>query len=373
MARKGWTIGLLGALILCVIGGAASLSGAWNTTIVLDPQQASLSDALGLDMTLTTIYAVAPWTFTAVSRLDESGWIEQDFRVDGLLGPLALTSVLRFDPGIPAFDVWTAVVAVEIPPGALRASFTLLEEDVRVVLSAWASLEGVMLGTETTFGEEGNGVCDLDWVDLSVCLEVPFCCSIANAVLTFDTEGFRDLVLTTEALAFPGMPYLSLDVQLTYTVQTQALTLTPRIAFFQDSCVELYVAWAFSGGDAPGGSSLTLESLTVQGVSLDCELGGVAFTALSYWGDGAKPGRLLDTPYWEVYAIRSIQDACCGRFGFDLAVFFLENGMMLFDVSLVRAHVSVQLADQVVFRMGVEMDVEASAFSEWILGFDVTW
>jgi hypothetical protein len=373
VVKKGLTIGLLGALTLSLIGGAASLSGAWNTTIVLDPQQASLSDALRLEMILTAIYTVSPWTFTSASLLDESGWIEQEFRVVGALGPFSLSSVLQFDPGIPAFDAWTAAVDVELPPGALRASFTLVEDDVRAVLSGWATLDGVTLGAETTLGEADNGLCDLDWVDLSVCLEVPFCCSTAHAVLTFDTGGFRDLVFTTEALAFPAIPYLSLDVQLTYTVQTKALTLTPRIVFLGDTCVELFVESAFSGGEAPGGSGLTLESFTVQGVSLSCELGGVSLTALSYWGDGAKPGRLLDTPYWEVYAIRSIQDACCGRFGFDLAVYFLENGMMLFDVSLIRAHICVQLADQVRFRMGVEMDVEASAFSEWALGFDVTW
>ena len=69
----------------------------------------------------------------------------------------------------------------------------------------------------------------------------------------------------------------------------------------------------------------------------------------------------------------SNEDACCGPFGFELAVYFLDTGAMLFDVSLIEADMTLQIASQFAFNMGMDVDVEMGAFTEWVVGFLATW
>ena len=106
---------------------------------------------------------------------------------------------------------------------------------------------------------------------------------------------------------------------------------------------------------------------------MSCDVGAVTFTGISFWGDGSKPGRLAGTEYWEVYTIATNADACCGPLSFDASVFFLDNGLRLFDVSLFEVNLELTVAPQFVFSTGLEIDVEVNATTIWTLGFKIDW
>ncbi len=101
-------------------------------------------------------------------------------------------------------------------------------------------------------------------------------------------------------------------------------------------------------------------------------MGTVTFTGISFWGSGTKPERLAGTSYWEVYTVETNAEACCGPLSFDVSVFFLENGLRLFDVSMFDANLELAVASQFVFSMGLEIDVEVNT-TTWTLGFAITW
>lgn len=355
---------------MALVGFAATLSGSWDTQVTIDPQQPNFSAAIDITSTLTVAYSLDGWTFTSITDLDDTGWADQDFAVAGLLGAFSIASALDFDPATPAFGSWNTTVAVSIAGVNFSADFTLEDNDVALVLTGSGVSGDIILGVEVSFGGDDNDVCDLNWADLEISVGFPFCCTILEAAVAFTCDGFENIVFTAEGIAIPNLPYLLLDVELEFTMQTKSLTLSPRFDFGLTACFDLYIEQAYTGGVS---NVLTLESITIEGIGISCDIGAVTFTGLSYWGTGTKPGLLAGTPYWEVYAVSSNEEACCGSFGFDVAVYFLDTGAMLFDISLIEADMTLQVAPQFTFSMGMEIDVEISAFTEWAVGFLVTW
>ncbi len=353
-----------------VIGAAATLTGSWDTDVILDPQQTDFNDAIDVTSEVTVAYTVDSWTFASITELSDSGWVDQDFAVSGTLGALTVTSALGFDPATPAFDLWNTTVSAAIAGVSFGADFTLADHDVTLILNGAGVAGDIVLSVDFTFGGDDNDVCDLHWADMEITLGFPFCCTTLEATVSFDCGGFENIVFEADSIVIPNLPYMVLDVTLEFTLQTKSLTLSPRFDFGAEACIDLYIEQGYTGGD---GTVLTLESITIEGVGISCDIGSVTFTGLSYWGTGTKPGLLADTPYWEVYSIESNDDGCCGPFGFGLAVYFLDTSSMLFDVSLLDADVSLQIAQQFTFSMGMEMDLEIGAFTEWVIGFLVTW
>ena len=107
-----------------------------------------------------------------------------------------------------------------------------------------------------------------------------------------------------------------------------------------------------------------------MGIGFTCDIGAVTFEGYSYLGE-VLPASL--SPYWEYYIISTNDDACCGPFAFDLGFYFLKGGAKLFDIALIDANMSLQVASQFSFNMGLEINVETGAFTLWTVGFEVTW
>ena len=369
--KRALVISLICVLGLAFTGLAATLSGSWDTDVTIDPQQTNFDDAIGLVSVLTVIYTVGDWSFTSVTDLDESGWTDQDFSVAGVLGAFVITSALDFDVTVPAFGSWNTTADVSIAGVSFGFDFTLYPNDVELVLSAGGVAGDVTVDVEVTFGDliytaliAGNG-CDLDWAGITIDIGFPFDCALIDLAIEFDCDGFVDAVFTTTGIAIPNLPWVTLDVELSYTVQTKSLTITPAFDFGTIVCFDLYIDVAESG-------NLTLGAITFEGIGLSVDFGGVIFTGTSFWGTGTKPGLLYGTSYWEVYSISTTDDACCGPFDFDVAVYFLDGGVALFDVALIDVDVELEIASQFTFTMGLEVDVDLG-FSEWTVGFEVTW
>jgi len=370
--KRTLVFGLIGVLGLAFGGMAATLSGSWDTNVTIDPQQTNFNDAIGLVSVVTVAYSVDGWTFTSITDLDEGGWTDQDFAVAGVLGAFSITSALDLDPAIPVFGSWNTTVNVSLAGVSFGIDFSLEDNDVTLVVNGSGVAGDVILGVEITFGGDDNDICDLNWVDLEISLGLPFCSSVLVAAISFDCDGFENIVFTAEGIVIPNLPFMTLDATLEFTLQTKSLTLSPSIDFGAVVCFDLYIDLGSTGGTGPG-SVLTLDSITFEGIGITCDIGTVTFTALSFWGDGTKPGLLASTPYWEVYAVSSNEEACCGPFGFDLAVYFLDAGAMLFDVALIDADVTLQVAPPFTFNMGMEVNLETGAFTEWVIGFLATW
>jgi hypothetical protein len=378
--KKALVLSLAVVLGLGVASFAQTLGGVWDTTITIDPVS-PVSILISSELTVT--YTVSGWTFESYSKLTEAGWTKQHFDVSGALGAFTLGSTLTFTPApVPAFTKWVVTGGLSLAGVTFDGTFTLVPGDTKFVLVGAGSAGTVGVEATVTFGGNADGICDFNWSGVVIDVTFPFCCADVTAEIAFDCLGFDYVTLEVTDIAIPALPWVTLDALLTFQTGSKTLVLTPNFDFGATVCFDLYITQAVI--DAP---YITLGNITIEGIGLECEIGGVTFTGISWWGVeetspvgtpgrylyDLKPGLLNGTPYWEAYQIKTTDDGCCGPFGFDVTVFFLDAGM-LFDVAEVDANMSIQIATQFTFSMGIDIDLtDTPAFTSWSLGFLVEW
>jgi hypothetical protein len=359
---------VLGAVIVvgfAVASSAQALTGHWRIDLTIDPQSPSFVDAFGYSTELLVKYTVGNWTFSSMSKLDESGWTEQDFSAIGVIGGFTVSSALSFDPDVPEFDKWTTTTTVEIAGVTFSGTFELYDEDVFLTLLGRGTSGGVDIDVTVRLGDDDDpiGDCDLDFSSLQIGVDFPFCCAEVQSTVYFDCDGFERIVFQTSGIAISNLPWVTFDATLQFTVQSKSLAISPNFDF-SAVCVELYVGVETSG-------NLTFEALHFDGFKLVCDVGNVEFTAISFWGDFvSKPGILGD--YWEMYKIEADEDACCGPFDFEAAVFFDENSVHLFDVGKFTFDMSIEFTPSMEFSMGTDY-VLGIGVTSLDFGFLVTW
>jgi len=237
-------------------------------------------------------------------------------------------------------------------------------------ITASCSADLVTVSVDATFGDEIG--CDLNFNGTKIDLDLALCCAKLRAETAFTCNGFQYATFAAEEIEIPYLSWLRIYALLRFVPTLKTLQLTPVFDFPAPECFTIYVSQASSGGVSP--APLLLGDITFDGFALDCTIGGIEFIGVSYWGPGTKPSLLSGTPYWEAYQIKTLADECCGRLGFDVTVYFLQQGLQLFDVSGVVANLSLQLAAGVSLSTGITFDFAApTPWTKWTLGALVNW
>jgi len=362
--RRVLALGVILLFSLGCAGFAQQLSGSWDLDIDIDPQQTSFSDSLGVYSLLKVNYSIGDWTFGSSTVLDENGWQDQDFSTTGLLGAFTLTAAVDFNPDA-TFGSLVTTMSTSFAGALVGVQFRLEGDDTFLTLTASGSANSVNVSISADFGDD-DATCDFPFSDVLISVGFPFCCAEISSSLSIDCDGFDYVAFSASGIVVPTLPWLSIGAQLRYTMQTKSVTLSPTFDFGTVTCIDFYVTVASSG-------NLTLlESISIDGIKLSCDVGTVTFTGISYWGE-SNPGRLAGTDYWEVYTIETNDDGCCGPFSFDVSVYFLDGGIRLFDVALFEANLEIEISAQFEFSMGLEIDVQDGATTLWTLGFEISW
>ena len=366
--KRALVISLICVLGLSFAGLAQTLSGSWDTDITIDPQKSSFVDALSLTSVLKVNYGIGDWVFGSVTTLSENGWTDQDFSAGGVLGAFSITSALDLNPNA-TFGDWTTTAKVTIAGVSFSGTFKLDGTDAFLTLYGKGGVgTPVVVDVTVNFGAANPAGCELNFTDITIGVDFTFCdCAPIESEIKFDCAGLAYIKFTTAGIAIPNLPWVTIGATLNFTLQTKTLVLAPTFDFGAITCFDLYFAVDTTG------LNLTFNSITIDGIGISCTIGGVEFAALSYWGTGVKPGLLKGTEYWEVYSIGTDDDACCGPFEFDLAVFFKQGGTKLFDIALVDASMKLKVASQFTFNTGLKINVETGAFTQWVIGFLVEW
>ena len=359
---------------------AQSLTGEWTMGVTIDPQAGTIADFIDFTTDLTVVYEVGGWAFTSYSEFDDNGWIDQTFSAAGALGAWTFGSTVDFDP-TGAFEELDVSTSIALGGMTFGFDFNLFDEDVTLELVGAGSTSLVDIEITITFGGDDNDICDLNWGGFEIEVGFPFCCADISGTLVFDCDGFQEICFSVGGIVIPNLPWVTIGAELCFQTESKTLTLSPAFDFGADVCFDLYIDQVVTGGVGPD-TILALGNFEIEGIGLECEIGGVAFTAISYWGaarfwNGAGydyPGLLMyrGQQYWEAYQIATTDDGCCGPFAFDITVFFDENSGNLFDIALLEANMSIQIATQFEFGMGVAFDVILGS-TEWTLDFTVTW
>ena len=365
--KKALVLSLVFALGLGLAVSAQTLSGSWDTDIIIDPNGVTVDIA----STLSVDYAIGAWTFGSVIGLDSEGLTGLDFSVGGVLGAFSIDSDLAFDVDLVAFEKWQTVVGVSIAGVTFGADFTLAEGTL-LVLSGSGVAGDIVVTVDLTLGDDVD--CDFDFSSVDITVEFPFYCADVAAVLEFNCDGFEQICFTTGGIVVPSFPWLTIDAELCFQTDSKTLVITPDFDFGAGVCIDLYMDLGYDG-DGP----LTVDSFTIYGIGIEAEFGGVVFTGLTGFSEDVAALELVDEPawasdnYWEVYTIATTDDGCCGPFSFDVSIYFLEGGVQVFDLAAIEANMSIQIATQFTFTTGLGIDIENEDFALWTIGFEVTW
>ena len=359
--KRALVLSLICVLGFTFAGMAATLSGEWDTEVTLNPLGV-WPGALTLTSDIEVVYTVGDWAFTSTTGLTDTGWATQTFGAAGVLGAFSLGSELALDPAI-GFISWITTGAVSIAGVTFSSEFEIDGIDAFLTLGGSGVAGDVTIGVEVTFGDAVTSGCDLPWTGVTIGVGFPFCCADIALELVFDCTGFVSATFTTGGIAIPNLPWLTIDAEIVFDLDDgKTVSLTPGFAFGDIVCFDLDIDVAYTGGDM---SVLSLDSFLITGIGLTCDIGAVTFTGYTDF--------LALGDYYEVYTIETNDDGCCGPFNFDLTFSFLEGGLMLFDVALIEANMELRISSQFLFNMGLTIDVDGLGFTEWIIGFLVTW
>jgi len=403
--KRALVLSLIFAVGLGFAGFAQTLGGSWDTDITID-----MTGVLAFPAAITVVseilvdYTVGDWTFSSETDIKNGTWNNQDFDFAGVLGAFTISGDIEFLPNTPAFQRMDVSVDVSIAGVTFGAAFHLWPNDVYLALSGSGTAGDVTIDVVIGFGDNldlaaGDNVCDLDFTYLEIDVSFPFCCATVAGELKFDCTGFKQAKFCVEDITIGNMPWLTLGACITFQTGAKTFVFKPAIDLGLIGCdFDLYYHFANA---AANNAAWTLDSITIDGIQIACEIGGVSFTGITFfddfWNNGAGPAGVykygyngwgyyfpgilygyegLGThpgPFFEAYQIATTDDGCCGPFSFDVTVYFDKAGTKLFDVAWFKAAMELQIATQFTFGMGIETDVQANTVNNLTFSFEVTW
>lgn len=356
--KRALVLSLICVLGLGIAGTAQSLTGYWDTMVNIDPTVPTIS----IDSEIYVEYTVGAWSFFSLTEIVDAAWTTQEFGVTGVLGLFTdMSTSFGFDPVAIAFLGWES--SAEMRLGGVTFTF-----DFEMTADPFTFLE---LGVEGTMGDVvidielllGSGLgCDFDFNSFLAAATVPFCCdlSITGSFYLTCEAGFEYMTFAT---SFGG-----------WAVEVQFDLVDGKSVSFSRLPA---AATGFTGC-----ARIVMEGAAAVGYWIDCEIGNVQVTlehfegtgAITGWGYQVLPAYLADG-YFEAYRIRTRDSGCCegaGDFIYNLIILFAD-GATLFDVGAIDAFFQIGLAPQFALQMGLFIDVATSAFTEWSIGFYVSW
>jgi hypothetical protein len=388
--RKALVLSLIVAVGLGFSAFAQTLSGHWDTDITIDLTAGSTwPDALTITSEIVIDYTVGDWTFSSETDIEDGAWTNQDFDFVGVLGAFTISGDIEFDPSTVAFVSLEANVSVSIAGVTFGAAFDLVPNGTDLTLTGSGTAGDVGIAVEVVLGDEVD--CDFDFNSVEIDVDFPFCCADISAELVFTCAGFDYVEFCFDALTIENLPWLTLAGCVKFQTDSKVFTFEPEIDLGVIGCdFDLFYRLVSTGGT--NYDPLLIDGIQFDGIQIACEIGGVAFTGITYWGvDDHGPWYAPGSPgilygyeeYWEAYQIATTDDGCCGPFSFDVTVFFDEDDAAdgddpagadeLFDVAYLVANMEIQVATQFTFSLGLETDLEAGEVNNLTFGFLVEW
>jgi len=393
MRKDRWLVVLASGLLLLAVvsvatAGFSFTEGAFNSLIYVNPADAAFD--VNLVSTLILRFQLENVGLQLLSMFSETGWTHQIFIVTGAVGSANFAADVRFDPMTPALDS-AKLIGILFAYGADLRATLLIEPGASGAITEMLgqSVDGSDIRFRFFFNADEYGRiidpnCGMSFTgaEMSVSQFGLACCSelSINASMTFTTAGFEALVFELDQVAFDLFPWVILDVELRFELEEKVLEVldlrvSPYISAWED-CFSMSISFDY------GATMTDVEALSIDSLSMECEIGGISFEATSYLNSGqtARP-RLrsiasnLNETYWEWYRIWREQDGCCGPFGFEVAFYFLDGGLRLFDLSAIQALFSVQSASGFEFGSAMEFDLEAAGnqWVYWDFYFDISF
>ena len=213
----------------------------------------------------------------------------------------------------------------------------------------------------------------------------------ATLYITCQSPSFQTLTVEAEGIDI-GLCWLSLDLEVSFQLQTKSLVLTPTLVVGETVCIDAYVDVRTNApDDTLYGNFLDLTGITVYGLGLTCSWNGVtvrelvvldtgryAITTPEYGSviesiaDAVADGHEFYADYWELVSVEVRQDGCCGGITSFLAnTYFDRDAGGIFGWGV--THVALEAAlSSGIFLTG-RMEVDAAGLDHVGFGVALRW
>jgi len=213
-----------------------------------------------------------------------------------------------------------------------------------------------------------------------------FCCSdTITATLYISCDGFEYLSLAATDILVPTLPWLTLDAELVYELQTKTLTLTPGLDLGDVLCLDLYADLSY------GATIRDIDMISITGLEIVCQLGPVTLRDVALFGpsrgitteafgslvlpvaDILASGMEYYPDYWQLLSVvyGDIDDCCGGAFTVIANAYFDDTASSLFEVAMFHIEATMPYSENLWFTFGLEATPTGV---DWMkFGFGVNW
>ncbi len=213
-----------------------------------------------------------------------------------------------------------------------------------------------------------------------------FCCGEEITMTTYITCAGLDYVsFGVEDLLIPNLPWLAVDAELKFELQTKSLMITPKLVLGDIACFQLYA------GFTPTAGGMGVDTIDINGIELVCQIGPVTVRDVSLFAPcdlalttelyGSRVLPIVDIlaagmdyypDYWEMFSIAYAGPACCvGEYNFLANIYFDTDSTSLFDWAMTHIETMMPFGDSLAFTFG--MEVTQTGLEYLGFGFAVTW
>jgi hypothetical protein len=317
--RKGVSCAL--AILLAVLAvrwnGYAEpvVSGEWESTISVEPPTSTWSTETDLSVEII----IGVWIAATGSVFEDNEWMKQDFSVEATFGSFDIESDLRFEPYKGRFRDW--ITEVEWEADAL--TFTLITKLTRT--TDWMIIETErkwdMIEASTSFRLRApTGSCALVFYDADADLTFDWCGFETDLEISFDDDGFDEVVAELSDLALTRMSWCTFDLEIARTIDKTDVKITPT-AILESSWCEATLDLEFEG-EFPNTPNLL--PLAITEAVLSWEIGEWELEATAI----LDPDKWIAKTYWfELQADAAIDLGACGEVTLELTFLWTETDL----------------------------------------------
>lgn len=412
MTRRILLTGVVALLLsgLAVLA-ASPVSGSWNTALALSPSPFSIS---GFSSLLTVNYTLGGITASSDSDVYLAGFIWQGFGLTGSLGPFNVRGDVLFGPSTASFLYDQLIVTVSIAGIDFGLYAAQLSGDV-----LGGPADGSVLRVAGAIGslqvvncfEMGARIKDADYHGLTIVHAstglsktyttnplVPgqgftgdrltvsgwsFACLSDGSVYVYLTDqGFSSLQIDLTGLE-TGLSWLSVDLALTFELQTKSVAVTPTLNLGTGTCIVPCFALRGPTANAIDGIELyglsattTIGNVTLKDVTV-LDTGRYGITTEAYgsriesYADATANGDQIYPDYWELFSIATSSSGCCGGELSLLVNTYFESDGGLFDWGM--THLQATLPVSQALSLHGLLEVSTAGVDEFGAGVDFSW
>jgi len=391
LARQQFTTsGSLGIIILNsrltffpVLGSSSALINRSSTTNS-PAHKYDLGQVYFVDwVSATGVKVNAPTTHLYVQvSLDGTSWdtVSAQFTGNGDSGQISVERLVRYvriyatdgssvyvDESHIAVSVsanaWTTTARLATAGVTLNGSFTKATGGSNCSLTITGPRDKALVTSATIYFNLVDPDCSFCFDRVQGTFAFDFgCVKDITGTWKINQSGFDSVSFSVSDIDV-GIPYITFDGKLSFSLLSKTLSITPQLNLGTDTCFKVYASLE----PGPGGAT-EITGLSIYGLRVSYDWDGVSFESLSYL-DGLH--HVKDT-YWERFTIKSTGDSCCGgNLVFETSTYFQDIHTTLFDWAETDIGISIGLGSGSTISTSIVVDT--TGFSEWKIGWKISW